>query len=81
MTGRPMDTATARSRPARLPPRWFVVTFWHAHRALLRVTGGRVGLWRPKPDGWGALRLTTVGRRSGRPRAVVLEPRRDAAGW
>ncbi|HET7652769.1 MAG TPA: hypothetical protein VFK42_07015 [Acidimicrobiales bacterium] len=80
MTGRPMDTTTARSRPARLPPRWFVVTFWHAHRALLRVTGGRVGLWRPKPDGWGALRLTTVGRRSGRPRAVVLEPRRDAAG-
>ena len=61
-----------RSREARLPPRWFIVAFWHGHRALLRVTGGRLGLWRPKPDGWGALRLTTTGRRSGRPRQVVV---------
>lgn len=59
-------------RPARLPPRWFIVTFWHLHRALLRATNGRVGLWRPKPDGWGALRLTTVGRRTARPRSVVV---------
>jgi deazaflavin-dependent oxidoreductase (nitroreductase family) len=55
-----------------LPPRWFIVLFWHGHRALLRVTGGRVGLWRPKPGGWGALRLTTVGRRTGRSRQVVV---------
>jgi deazaflavin-dependent oxidoreductase (nitroreductase family) len=48
------------------------VLFWHAHRALLKVTRGRIGLWRPKPGDWGALRLTTVGRRTGRPRAVVL---------
>ena len=46
--------------------------FWHGHRVLLRVTGGRVGLWRPKPGGWGALRLTTVGRRTGRSRQVVV---------
>jgi deazaflavin-dependent oxidoreductase (nitroreductase family) len=46
--------------------------FWHGHRALLRVSGGRVGLWRPKPDGWGALRLTTTGRRTGRQRQVVV---------
>jgi deazaflavin-dependent oxidoreductase (nitroreductase family) len=59
-------------RPARLPPRWFVVAFWHGHRALLRVTGGRFGLWRPKPGGWGTLRLTTTGRRSGQPRQVVV---------
>lgn len=64
--------AVAPSRPARLPPRWFVVAFWHGHRALLRVTGGRLGLWRPKPRGWGTLRLTTTGRRSGRPRQVVV---------
>jgi len=56
----------------RLPPRWFVLLFWHAHRAVLRSTGGRVGLWRPKSDGWGALRLTTTGRRSGQPRQVVV---------
>jgi deazaflavin-dependent oxidoreductase (nitroreductase family) len=61
-----------RSRPVRLPPRWFVVTFWHGHRLLLRLTGGRVGLWRPGPGRWGALRLTTTGRRSGQPRRVVL---------
>jgi len=46
--------------------------FWLGHRALLRVSGGRVGLWRPKPDGWGALRLTTTGRRTGRQRQVVV---------
>jgi hypothetical protein len=42
------------SGKARLPPRWFIVGFWHAHRRLVRATGGRWGLWRPKPDGWGA---------------------------
>jgi F420H(2)-dependent quinone reductase len=64
--------AAARRRRAWLPPRWFVVLFWHGHRALVRVTRGRLGLWRPKPDGWGALRLTTAGRRTGRPRQVVV---------
>jgi len=49
-----------------------VVLFWHGHRALLRATRGRVGLWRPKPDRWGALRLTTTGRRTGMPRQVVV---------
>jgi deazaflavin-dependent oxidoreductase (nitroreductase family) len=49
-----------------------VVGFWHGHRALLRATGGRFGLWRPKPGGWGALRLTTTGRRSGKQRQVVV---------
>lgn len=62
----------ARRRTASLPPRWFVVLFWHAHRAFLRATRGRVGLWRPKPDGWGALWLTTTGRRTGQPRRVVV---------
>ena len=48
------------------------MAFWHGHRALLRVTGGRWGLWRPKPDGWGAMWLTTTGRRSGKVRRVVV---------
>ena len=60
------------SRRPWLQPRWFVVLFWHGHRALLRVTRGRLGLWRPKPGGWGALRLTTMGRRTGQPRPVIL---------
>jgi len=46
--------------------------FWHGHRALVRATRGRTGLWRPKPDGWGALRLTTIGRRTRRPRQVIV---------
>lgn len=54
------------------PPRWFQRLFWSAHRALLQVTGGRVGLWRPKPNGWGAMRLTTIGRRTCQKRGVVV---------
>lgn len=56
----------------RLPPRWFVVLFWHVHRAVVRATHGRLGLWRPKPDGWGALWLTTTGRRTHEPRQVLV---------
>jgi deazaflavin-dependent oxidoreductase (nitroreductase family) len=69
---RPARPPGAGDRSARLPPRWFVVAFWHGHRALLRATGGRFGLWRPKPGRWGTLRLTTTGRRSGRARQVVV---------
>jgi F420H(2)-dependent quinone reductase len=57
---------------ARLPPRWFVVTAWYVHRWMIRATGGRLGLWRPRPGKWGALRLTTTGRRSGEPRSVIV---------
>jgi F420H(2)-dependent quinone reductase len=56
----------------RLPPRWFVRTAWVVHRGLYRVTGGRVGLWRPTPDKWGTMRLTTTGRRTGQERTVIL---------
>jgi deazaflavin-dependent oxidoreductase (nitroreductase family) len=56
----------------KLPPRWFVRSAWIAHRALLRVTFDRVGLSRPTPGRCGMLRLHTIGRRSGRRRAVVL---------
>jgi deazaflavin-dependent oxidoreductase (nitroreductase family) len=59
-------------REPRLPPRWFIRLFWAGHRAVCRVSGGRLGLWRPKPGRWGTLRLTTTGRRSGRPRTVIL---------
>lgn len=55
-----------------MPPRWFVVAFWHLHRWIYRVTGGRIGLWTPRPGRWGALRLTTTGRHSGQPRSVIL---------
>ena len=56
----------------RLPPRWFIKTFWHVHRRIVRASGGRRGLWAPRPGKWGALRLTTTGRRSGESRSVIL---------
>ena len=56
----------------RVPPRWFERAFWSLHRGMYRLTGGRLGLWRPKPDKWGAMRLTTIGRRSGAERSVML---------
>jgi deazaflavin-dependent oxidoreductase (nitroreductase family) len=60
------------NRTPFVPPRWVEVTFWYAHRWFVRVTGGRKGLWRPKPGKWGALRLTVTSRRSGEPRAVIV---------
>ena len=68
-------------RRPRLPPRWFVRLFWHGHRVLYRVTGGHLGLWRPKRDRWGTLRLTTTGRRTGEPRSVILGYFPDGANF
>jgi deazaflavin-dependent oxidoreductase (nitroreductase family) len=56
----------------RLPPRWFIRLFWSTHRRLYRWTGGRLGLWRPKPGRWGTMRITTIGRRTGRARPVIV---------
>jgi deazaflavin-dependent oxidoreductase (nitroreductase family) len=39
---------------------------------MYRLSRGRFGLWRPKPGRWGALRLHTTGRRSGRVRTAIL---------
>jgi len=64
-------TDTPSSRPF-LPPRLVVRSAWVAHRALHRLSRGRRGLWKPKPGKWGTLRLTTVGRRSGRTRSAIL---------
>jgi deazaflavin-dependent oxidoreductase (nitroreductase family) len=63
---------TEPTKQVRVPPRWFVRWAWSTHRGLYRISGGRIGLWRPKPGRWGALRLTTRGRRSGRERSVIL---------
>jgi deazaflavin-dependent oxidoreductase (nitroreductase family) len=60
------------TKPARIPPRWFVRLAWSTHRGLYRVTGGRVGLRRAKANRWGMMRVTTLGRRSGQERSVIL---------
>ncbi len=56
----------------RLPPRWFVRLAWSIHRGLYKVSGGRVGLRRAKANRYGMMRLTTIGRRSGQERSVIL---------
>jgi deazaflavin-dependent oxidoreductase (nitroreductase family) len=59
-------------RAPRLPPRFVVVSAWFIHRAIYRLTGGRRGLWAPKGTKWGTLRLTTIGRKSGKERSAIL---------
>jgi len=62
----------AAARPPRHPPPWFVHAAWRAHRALYRLSGGRF-LWNASNKrGWGSLRLTTVGRKSGQERSVII---------
>lgn len=59
-------------RPPRVPPAWFVHVAWRVHRVLHRLSGGRL-LWTPaNKRGWGAARLTTIGRRSGKQRDVIV---------
>ncbi len=62
-----------------LPPRWVVRLAWVAHRVIYRVTGGRRGLWPPKPGHWGTMRLTTIGRRTGQRRTAILGYYEDGA--
>jgi F420H(2)-dependent quinone reductase len=67
-----MDMSETSTRAPRLPPRWFVIVAWRIHRAFYRLSGGRLGLWPPKGEKWGTLRLTTIGRRSGKERSAIL---------
>jgi deazaflavin-dependent oxidoreductase (nitroreductase family) len=68
-----MAPDSPRERAATVPPRWFLRTAWALHRALLRVTGGRIGLRSPEAGAkFGMLRLTTIGRRSGQPRVAIV---------
>lgn len=62
----------AATRSPKVPPPWFVHTAWRVHRALYRLSGGRF-LWTPSNKrGWGTLRLTTIGRKSGQERSVII---------
>jgi deazaflavin-dependent oxidoreductase (nitroreductase family) len=68
--GRTISTATPR--PPKTPPPWFVHTAWRVHRALYRISGGRFLWTTSNKRGWGALRLTTTGRKSGQERIVII---------
>lgn len=70
MTSTPTTTPSTRRAP--LPPRWFVRSAWVIHRALYRILGRRRALRPATEKTWGMLTLTTVGRKSGRPRSAIL---------
>ena len=58
---------------ATLPPRAVIRIAWLLHRAIHRVSGGRVGLARPAAGTkFGMLRLATIGRNSGQSRTAIV---------
>ena len=67
-----MHVTGQREQSPRLPPRWFIRSFWVVQRALYSVTRGRFGLQSATPDRQGMLGLRTVGRRSGEERTAIL---------
>jgi deazaflavin-dependent oxidoreductase (nitroreductase family) len=63
---------TEATKLPKVPSRWFVNVAWRIHRALYKISGGRF-LWTPaNKRGWGAMRLTTTGRKSGKERNVIV---------
>lgn len=60
------------SKQPSVSPRWFIRTAWVVHRGLYSISGGRLGLAKPRPGKYGMLRLHTVGRRSGQARIAIL---------
>jgi F420H(2)-dependent quinone reductase len=63
---------TSPARTPKHPPPWFVHSAWRVHRALYRLSGGRFLWTASNKRGWGALRLTTIGRKSGQERSVII---------
>ena len=54
------------------PPRPVLQALWVLHRAVNRLTRGRIGTREARGDRLGTLFLHTVGRRTGQPRATAL---------
>lgn len=70
---------TPEQAQPKLPPAWFQHAFWRGHRAAYRVSGGRF-LWTPASKrGWGAMHLTTTGRKTGKQRSVIIAYLEDGA--
>ena len=58
--------------PAWLPPKPVIHAAWKAHRRVYGLTHGRRGLRPQTSTRWGTMHVTTSGRRTGQPRAVIL---------
>jgi deazaflavin-dependent oxidoreductase (nitroreductase family) len=67
-----MPARSDDNNPPKRPPAWFVHGAWRVHRALYKVSGGRFLWTTSNKRGWGALRLTTIGRKSGQERSVIV---------
>jgi len=62
-----------RQQASQTPPRALVKSFWALHRLIYRLTGGRFGLKQPETgERFGFMRLTSIGRRSGKTRVAIL---------
>jgi len=64
--------AQSNSKGGWLPPRIIVRAAWKIHKALYRWSGGRFGLRQPKLDTYGLAELTTIGRKTGLQRSVMI---------
>ena len=67
-----MTANMTEARPSPKIPHWLIRTIWFLHRRLLAITGRRFGLRAPAERQWGMLRLTSLGRRTGRSRVAIL---------
>lgn len=67
-----MNRTVVSTTAPKKPPAWFVHIAWRVHRWLDRLSGGRFLWTTANKRGWGAMRLTTTGRRSGQPRSVIV---------
>lgn len=73
-------TAPATTPKTELPPRWIIRTIWRGHRLLVRLSGGRLGLYPPvSGKRMGMMRVHAIGRATGRMRPVVLGYFEDGA--
>jgi len=62
-----------QAQAASAPPRALIKTFWFLHRAIYRITGGRLGVTRAKAGArFGMMRIETIGRRSGQRRMTMI---------
>lgn len=68
----PTETDGGPKPGGRLPPRPVIRAAWAIHRAIHRLSGGRMGLRPVSGTTWGMMRLRTIGRKSGRERAAIL---------
>ena len=71
--------SNSATRPPEHPPPWFAHAAWRVHRALYRLGGGRFLWTTSNKRGWGAMRLTTTGRKSGQARSVIVGYLEDGA--